>query len=315
MADLDLEHLTQPSYRAGSAARLAGLSVETLRVWERRYNITGSARSEHGQRLYSQEQVARLALIKKLVDQGHAVSTLAHLSSSQLQDMLSAPSAIKLEAGALRAVVIGGAALCGMVRSEGTACGLQLLHAAERSDAPLPELDADVLIVEANLPVGSDPAHLLDLRARIGARGAVLLYRFGQAAALAALREHGFVAARAPVDLPQLATLCVAACGATSQPTRQAGPLLPPRLFDDAALRAIEVSPNSVACECPRHLTEVIRTVAAFERYSADCENANPQQAALHAELAYASAQARALLEAALVRLARADGLPLPPTL
>ncbi|PJI53093.1 hypothetical protein CTI14_33225, partial [Methylobacterium radiotolerans] len=41
------------TYRSGVAARLAGLSPETLRVWERRYNLSDVERSARGQRLYS----------------------------------------------------------------------------------------------------------------------------------------------------------------------------------------------------------------------------------------------------------------------
>ena len=75
-------------YRTGAAARLAGLPVETLRVWERRYSLSDAQRSERGQRLYSAEQVARLGLLKQLVDQGHSIGVLAGLSREQLQSML-----------------------------------------------------------------------------------------------------------------------------------------------------------------------------------------------------------------------------------
>ena len=77
-------------YRAGTAARLAGLPVETLRVWERRYRLSDVQRSEHGQRLYSVEHVERLALLKQLVDQGHAIGLLAELRPEELKTMLGA---------------------------------------------------------------------------------------------------------------------------------------------------------------------------------------------------------------------------------
>src|SRR5690349_24591041 len=77
-------------YRSGAAARLAGLPVETLRIWERRYSLSDAERSERGQRLYSAEQVARLGLLKQLVDQGHAIGVLAGLGRDQLHAMLAA---------------------------------------------------------------------------------------------------------------------------------------------------------------------------------------------------------------------------------
>ena len=51
------------TYRSGVAARLAGLSPETLRVWERRYNLSGAERSARGQRLYSAELVRLLIML------------------------------------------------------------------------------------------------------------------------------------------------------------------------------------------------------------------------------------------------------------
>ena len=44
---------TNSFYRSGSAARLSGVPVETLRVWERRYGVTDTSRSEGGRRQYS----------------------------------------------------------------------------------------------------------------------------------------------------------------------------------------------------------------------------------------------------------------------
>ena len=78
----------QPSYRSGAAARLAGLSAETLRVWERRYELSDTRRSAHGQRLYSAQQVQRLSLLKQLVDQGHPIGQLARLSIERLLELL-----------------------------------------------------------------------------------------------------------------------------------------------------------------------------------------------------------------------------------
>ncbi|MFP5393940.1 MAG: MerR family transcriptional regulator, partial [Gammaproteobacteria bacterium] len=80
----------QISYRSGVAARLAGLSVETLRVWERRYALSATERSARGQRLYSAEQVTRLRLLKQLVDQGHPIGVLTGLSIERLRELIGA---------------------------------------------------------------------------------------------------------------------------------------------------------------------------------------------------------------------------------
>src|SRR5512139_565732 len=68
-----------PTYRSGTAARLAGIPVETLRVWERRYGVVGPGLSASGHRLYATEDVSRLALIKQLVDLGSPIGSIATL--------------------------------------------------------------------------------------------------------------------------------------------------------------------------------------------------------------------------------------------
>src|SRR6476620_205651 len=50
--------------------REVGLSKDVLRVWERRYGFPSPGRDAHGERLYPPEQVRRLRLVKRLMDQG-----------------------------------------------------------------------------------------------------------------------------------------------------------------------------------------------------------------------------------------------------
>jgi MerR family transcriptional regulator, light-induced transcriptional regulator len=51
--------------------RDTGLSKDVLRVWERRYGFPIPERDANGERSYPPEQVARLRLIRRLMDQGH----------------------------------------------------------------------------------------------------------------------------------------------------------------------------------------------------------------------------------------------------
>lgn len=50
--------------------REVGISKDVLRVWERRYGFPSPSRDAHGERLYPAEQVRRLRLVKRLMDQG-----------------------------------------------------------------------------------------------------------------------------------------------------------------------------------------------------------------------------------------------------
>ena len=66
---------------------------------------------------------------------------------------------------------------------------------------------------------------------------------------------------------------------------------------------------NTIKCECPQHITELLRDLVAFEIYSAECENESKQDAALHSYLHATTAQARSMLEEALIHLMRVEGL------
>ena len=79
-------------HRSGAVARMLRMPVATLRVWERRYQLTQTELSPSGQRLYSAGDVRRLALVKQLTDLGHAIGSLAPLDMSQLQRVASTHS-------------------------------------------------------------------------------------------------------------------------------------------------------------------------------------------------------------------------------
>ena len=75
----------ESKYRIGAVARLTGIAADTLRVWERRYGVVRPQRSAKGGRRYSRDDVLRLALIKRLVDAGHAIGSVANLEGPELQ--------------------------------------------------------------------------------------------------------------------------------------------------------------------------------------------------------------------------------------
>lgn len=72
--------------------RETGLSKDTLRVWERRYNFPLPRRDESGERSYPPEQVERLRLIKRLIDHGHRPGKLVGADESVLRHMAAHPS-------------------------------------------------------------------------------------------------------------------------------------------------------------------------------------------------------------------------------
>ncbi|MEY3200537.1 MAG: hypothetical protein RIR70_87 [Pseudomonadota bacterium] len=81
---------TQPHLPIGAVERDTGLPKDTLRVWERRYGFPNPARDALGERLYSPEDVEKLRLIKRLLDQGHRPSKLITADASTLAALIEA---------------------------------------------------------------------------------------------------------------------------------------------------------------------------------------------------------------------------------
>jgi hypothetical protein len=94
--------------------------------------------------------------------------------------------------------------------------------------------------------------------------------------------------------------------------TVAAGPT-PPRRWDDATLADFAGLSSTVACECPRHVAELLMQLSHFEAYSAECAHRSLADAALHAYLGQVAAACRSQFETALEAVARHEGLLLPP--
>ena len=305
------------TYRSGVAARLAGLSVETLRVWERRYDLSGTRRSASGQRLYTADQVQRLGLLKQLVDRGHPIGQLAHLSTDDLRTLGggSAPRDGVL-VRPIDVVVIGLGLARRIAASPHDTLLLNVQASCSRfepADCLGPDLRTEVLLVELSeldehaipmIQAASDALH---------AAAVVVLYRFSPSATIRALRAQGWLVARVPSEMGELVPLCRQALEGQHLPSRAAdGPPAGPR-FDEETLAGITGASSALACECPRHMAELLLMVGSFERYSAQCASRNSADAQVHLDLHQSAGQARMILEAALERLARAEGIPLPP--
>jgi MerR family transcriptional regulator, light-induced transcriptional regulator len=63
--------------RIGELSRRTGVSVDTLRAWERRYGILEPARSEGGFRLYSQADEERVQAMRGLIAEGLSAAQAA----------------------------------------------------------------------------------------------------------------------------------------------------------------------------------------------------------------------------------------------
>ena len=75
-------------YPIRAVAKITGLSLDTLRAWERRYKAVVPERSDRG-RQYGPEHVERLLLLNQLVQKGHAIGGIASRSDEELRGLLT----------------------------------------------------------------------------------------------------------------------------------------------------------------------------------------------------------------------------------
>jgi methanogenic corrinoid protein MtbC1 len=68
---------------------MTGVSAHSLRAWERRYRAVTPTRTASGHRLYSQEDIDRIALLKQAIDAGHHISHVAGLDLAALESLTS----------------------------------------------------------------------------------------------------------------------------------------------------------------------------------------------------------------------------------
>lgn len=73
-----------PRHSMGVVVQRTGLTSHVIRAWERRYEAVQPARTDGGQRLYTDGQVLRLRLLKRATEGGHAISTVASRSTADL---------------------------------------------------------------------------------------------------------------------------------------------------------------------------------------------------------------------------------------
>ncbi|HSB08362.1 MAG TPA: MerR family transcriptional regulator [Blastocatellia bacterium] len=78
--------MKEHSYPIRVVSKLTGLSVDTLRAWERRYDAIKPTRAGRG-RVYSEADIRRLNLLREAVEAGHAIGQIASLSDQRLQEI------------------------------------------------------------------------------------------------------------------------------------------------------------------------------------------------------------------------------------
>jgi DNA-binding transcriptional MerR regulator len=88
-------------YTIKEAAIRSGVSIPTLRAWERRYGVVRPLRTESGYRLYDEAAIDRLRVMRDLIADGWGASqAAAHVRDAGAEQALPAPEGISTPATA-----------------------------------------------------------------------------------------------------------------------------------------------------------------------------------------------------------------------
>jgi DNA-binding transcriptional MerR regulator len=279
-------------YRIGTVANLTGISVERLRAWERRYGLAPAFRSGKT-RFYSKVQLDRLGKVKRLIDQGHPISTLVALSDQQLEERLAATRP-KLT---LEATTVGliGPNLLVLEQQQEPGSRLNVQSRWANMDAFMSDQSGtdqlDVVVVQ--LPVLL-VQHLENIARFQPECRVVAIYQFATPQQIAAVQELGAPTLAWPVSWQEIEHASATTAGMPLRAARTAA-----RRFSDEELIAVAASNHSDPAACPQHLVELISSLNAFADYTLNCADEAPEPQ-LYQRVHTDTTQARAQLELAL---------------
>ncbi len=84
----------EAKYPIKAVSKLTGLSQHVIRAWEKRYQAIQPTRTGTNRRLYNEEEINRLRLLKEAIAQGHNIGNVANLDSEDLKNLITGNGSI-----------------------------------------------------------------------------------------------------------------------------------------------------------------------------------------------------------------------------
>lgn len=76
------------TYPIKVVSKLTGLGIHAIRAWEKRYKAVVPQRTETNRRVYSESDLAKLKLLKKALENGYSIGSIANFSISELENIV-----------------------------------------------------------------------------------------------------------------------------------------------------------------------------------------------------------------------------------
>ena len=295
---------TEQNYRIGLTTQITGIRPETLRAWERRYEVVKPIRTDAGDRLYTQADIDRLLLIKKLVANGDAISAVANLNIENLEKRITSCKTALTSVGKndLNFILLGRTILD---KKSLDSMRLNMIDVVQdpKNIKSNYHCKIDFVIAEISTVNQGTLKVLQKILSQSKASKLLCAYDFGKESDVATLTTQDTGTISMPLNHSEITNWCSNNFPNYMQSTST------DRLLTDQDIASIVAAGSTINCECPRHLSDLIHKLAAFEKYSSECEARNAKDAEIHQELETTSAKSRYLLEEVLIKLAKVEGI------
>lgn len=321
-----------PKYRIGAIAKMSGVAIATLRVWQRRYGVVQPQKSSGGQRLFDDDDLTKLKCIKELIDLGFAIGTLAHLKLDELKSLkektlinrgFSLPA--EMDSGPLRILVVGAGLqdrLTGLnhvndvnfpkIKVEQVYADLN--EALELHSITKPSQGAGLLacVVKLNTLQLQNLKPIQSLQEQMEGAAFGVIYNYANPEVVASLQGMKIELLPNPFETTDLIEF-IQKLNSTALRSHE-GEALPPhvRRFTAQDLEFIARFGSSVGCECPRHIAQIVEQLGSFEQYSRECLSLNPKDQQIHKMLARVASHTLSMFEHALQDVMTHEKIELP---
>jgi DNA-binding transcriptional MerR regulator len=315
-------------HKIGAVSSLSGVPTPTLRVWEMRYETFQPQKTESKHRLYSDDDVLKATVLKRLTDQGHSISSIAQLSTTELNRLLQQQQETNQRKASADlknqtvSIAVIGLPLAAKIESKKFTFSFNnqairisdIFSTVQQALAAKFQKNPQILLIQTNSLHSGVQVDIHRLAQINNALQVIVLYNYGQEPIIESMKRCGMMVRREPIsdsDLAELIKSVLMVNTESSTNILSAGLLIPPRKYDDIELMRVANISTNVLCECPKHVSEIITQLASFEKYSHECLNNSTEDAHLHAYLSSVSGSARALFESALEMVAKHEGIKL----
>ena len=315
-------------HKIGAVSSLSGVPTPTLRVWEMRYETFQPQKTESKHRLYSDDDVLKATVLKRLTDQGHSISSIAQLSTTELNRLLQQQQETNQRKASADlknqtvSIAVIGLPLAAKIESKKFTFSFNnqairitdIFSTVQQALAAKFQKNPQILLIQTNSLHSGVQVDIHRLAQINNALQVIVLYNYGQEPIIESMKRCGMMVRREPIsdsDLAELIKSVLMVNTESSANILSAGLLIPPRKYDNIELMRVANISTNVLCECPKHVSEIITQLASFEKYSHECLNNSTEDAHLHAYLSSVSGSARALFESALEMVAKHEGIKL----